>query len=85
MRDYQSGGSSTDLDVQVEDRHVYDSQNEQNSGVRDEYLALVSVYKAMGGGWMLATDKTLASNKQPGVAASTDVQRSNPTKGVTAP
>jgi len=54
------GGSFTDLDVLAADRKVYAAQNEEIYGVRDEYLALISVYKAMGGGWMVEHDKHLA-------------------------
>ena len=72
------GGSYTDLDVFDADRKVYASQNEEIHGVRDEYLALVSVFKAMGGGWMVAQDKQAAAS------ASANAQNPNTTKDVTA-
>lgn len=55
------GGSYTNLDVYDADRKLLNAQNESIYGVLDEYLALVSVYKAMGGGWMMAEDKRLAA------------------------
>ena len=54
------GGSYTDLDVFDADRQVLASQNAQIHGVLDEYLALVSVFKAMGGGWMIQQEKRVA-------------------------
>jgi multidrug efflux system outer membrane protein len=55
------GGSYTDLDVFDADRKLLGAQNESIHGVLDEYLALVSVYKSVGGGWMIAEDKHLAA------------------------
>jgi len=83
-----TGGSSTDLDVFDADREVYAAQNEELSGRLDEYLALVSVFKAMGGGWMQGEDQAhSAPGKQnPGhVSASTSGQPSNVIKEVNAP
>ena len=54
------GGKFTDLDVQDADRKLLNSENEQISGVMDEYSALVAVFKAMGGGWMTELDKQKA-------------------------
>jgi outer membrane protein, multidrug efflux system len=79
------GGSYTDLDVLDADRKVYASQNEEIYGVRDEYLALVSVYKAMGGGWMVEQDKQLAAKSGAGApAASARAQIPSTTKDVAA-
>lgn len=54
------GGESTYLDVLDADRQVYEGEEQQNQGKGDEFLALISVYKAMGGGWMVAEDKNAA-------------------------
>ena len=51
------------------DRKVYGAQNEEVYGVRDEYLALISVYKAMGGGWMVEHDKQVADESHASVQA----------------
>lgn len=78
------GGSSTDLDLLYADRSVYSAQADESNGVRDQMLALVSVFKAMGGGWMLEQDKALAANRPATVAApATPVSTSS--KDVTAP
>ena len=63
------GGSFTDLEVLIADRKVYGAQNEEVYGVRDEYLALISVYKAMGGGWMVEHDKQVADESHASVQA----------------
>jgi multidrug efflux system outer membrane protein len=80
------GGSYTDLDVFEADRKVYGSQNEEIRGVLDEYLALVSVYKAMGGGWMVEQDKEEAARARGTPAAKTPVAAQIPstTQDVTA-
>lgn len=51
------GGQSTYIEVLDADRQVLLAQDQQAQGVRDQYSALVSVYKAMGGGWMVAQDR----------------------------
>jgi outer membrane protein, multidrug efflux system len=51
------GGQSTYLDVLDADRNVIGGETDQARGVRDEYLTLIAVYKAMGGGWMVEHDK----------------------------
>jgi multidrug efflux system outer membrane protein len=92
------GGSYTDLDVFEADRRVLGAQNEEIHGVLDEYLALVSVYKALGGGWMVQEDKQLASKRiaaaptpatiptpAPTTAAPTASSTATVTKDVTAP
>ena len=79
------GGKYTDLDVLEADRKVLNSENEEIQGVMDEYSALVSVFKAMGGGWMAEQDKKTASNagaaKPP---ASDNTQNPTATKDVIA-
>jgi multidrug efflux system outer membrane protein len=86
------GGSYTDLDVFEADRRVLNAQNEEIHGVLDEYLALVSVYKALGGGWMVQADKELASKRiaaaptpTPAAPAPTAPTTATVTKDVTAP
>ena len=74
------GGESTMLDVLDSDRQVYAAQSQETQGIGDEYIALISVYKAMGGGWMVEQDdqerqriaKTVASVTP--VSAPTNVQ-----------
>jgi multidrug efflux system outer membrane protein len=46
------GGHSTYLDVLDAERQVFAARSMQAQNRRDQFLALVSVYKAMGGGWM---------------------------------
>jgi multidrug efflux system outer membrane protein len=54
------GGQSTYLEVLDADRQVIGAQDQQAQGLRDQYSALVAVYKAMGGGWMVEQDKLRA-------------------------
>jgi multidrug efflux system outer membrane protein len=63
------GGSLTDLEVLEADRRVLGAQNEEIHGVLDEYTALVSVFKSMGGGWMVQEDKELATKHLAAVPA----------------
>jgi len=51
------GGQSTYLDVLDSDREVYTAESEQTQSIGDVYMSLISVYKAMGGGWMVEQDK----------------------------
>lgn len=53
------GGQSTFFDVLDADLRLYTAQADQAASRRDTLLALVSVYKAMGGGWMAEQDKRL--------------------------
>jgi outer membrane protein, multidrug efflux system len=53
------GGSSTDLDVMRAQQRVFNAENEETEGERNEFLALVAVFKALGGGWMTEQDKVL--------------------------
>ncbi|MED5619075.1 efflux transporter outer membrane subunit [Ideonella sp. BN130291] len=55
------GGESTFLEVLDAEREVFASQTQQAQGWRDRYLALVALYKAMGGGWMVEQDKLKAT------------------------
>jgi multidrug efflux system outer membrane protein len=54
------GGRSSFLEVLDADRDTYAGEIQQNQSRRDQYLALISVYKAMGGGWGI-TDSPLAA------------------------
>jgi outer membrane protein, multidrug efflux system len=51
------GGQADYLSVLDAERQVFTAQEQQNQGLRQEFGALVSVYKAMGGGWMVAQDR----------------------------
>lgn len=53
------GGSINYIDVLDAQRRYFDAQISLSNALRDEYLALVQLYKALGGGW--STDK---HNKQ---------------------
>jgi multidrug efflux system outer membrane protein len=68
------GGSATNLDVFNAQRGVYETQVLQGQGMRDQYLALIAVYKALGGGWMVAEDSKALAQASAGavpIAAST--------------
>lgn len=45
------GGTINYLDVLDATRRYFDAQINFSNAVRDQYLALVSLYKALGGGW----------------------------------
>jgi multidrug efflux system outer membrane protein len=51
------GGQSTLTDVLEADRKVFIAQSQLAESRRDTLQALVAVYKAMGGGWMMKRDK----------------------------
>ncbi len=51
------GGQSSYLDVLDAQQDLYEAQDKQVDRLRDTYLALISIYKAMGGGWMVAQDQ----------------------------
>jgi len=51
------GGESDYLEVLTAERDLYKAESEQVDRHRDSYLALISVYAAMGGGWMVEQDK----------------------------
>ncbi len=44
-------GAISYLDVLDAQRRYFDAQISHLTAVRDEYLALVTLYKALGGGW----------------------------------
>jgi len=69
------GGQSTYLEVLEADRQVLLAQDQQAQGLRDQYGALVSVYKAMGGGWMVEQDKLRAPKAAPADAPAPAVQQ----------
>lgn len=54
------GGQSTLKEVLDADLKLVAAQGTQAMGRRDTLLALISVYKAMGGGWMLEQEKRRA-------------------------
>ena len=62
------GGQSDYLEVLTAERDLYQAQSAQVNRHRDSYLALVSVYAAMGGGWMVEQDKLRAAAAQSGTA-----------------
>lgn len=53
----QTGGQTGKLEVYDAELNLQDAQAAQAQGRRDTLLALVSVYKAMGGGWMLEQER----------------------------
>jgi len=55
------GGQSSYLDVLDAQQDLYEAQDKQVGRDRDTFLALISVYKAMGGGWMVAHEQADAS------------------------
>ena len=54
------GGRSSYLEVLDAERDTFVGEIQQNQSRRDQYIALISVYKAMGGGWGIA-DTPLAA------------------------
>lgn len=54
------GGQSDYLEVLTAERDLFNAETQQVNRHRDSYLALVSVYAAMGGGWMTEQDKLRA-------------------------
>jgi multidrug efflux system outer membrane protein len=55
------GGQSSYLGVLDAQQDLYEAQDKQVGRQRDTYLALVSIYKAMGGGWMVEQDRIRAA------------------------
>ena len=54
------GGRSSYLEVLDADRSTYVGEVLQNQTRRDQYIALISVYKAMGGGWSVSDSPLVA-------------------------
>jgi multidrug efflux system outer membrane protein len=64
------GGQSTRSELLDAERQVLSARDAQAQGVRDQYAAVVSIYKAMGGGWMAGQDRArspqpVAKNSEP--------------------
>lgn len=56
-RQRYTGGQASYLEVLESDLQLYAAQRKQTLGRTDTYASLISVYKAMGGGWMVAQDE----------------------------
>lgn len=50
------GGTINYIDVLDAQRHYFDAQINLSNAMRDQYLALVNLYKALGGGWNIGED-----------------------------
>lgn len=59
-----NGGQADYLEVLTAERDLYNAQAQQVDRHRDTYLAMVSIYGAMGGGWMVEQDKLRPADKQ---------------------
>lgn len=79
------GGQSSFIDVLDAQQDLYDAQDQQVGRDRDTYLALISIYKAMGGGWMVAQEQqrdagandTATQAKPADAQASTETRRNS--------
>ncbi|MFY9513910.1 MAG: efflux transporter outer membrane subunit [Rubrivivax sp.] len=60
-----TGGRGTQADVLDAERRELVAQSQQGQGQRDSLMALIAVYKAMGGGWMLEREKREAPPPPP--------------------
>ncbi len=60
LRRYE-GGRSSYLEVLDAERSQYAGEIQENQTRRDQYIALIAVYKAMGGGWSVADPATSAN------------------------
>lgn len=76
------GGQSSFIDVLDAQQDLYDAQDKQVGRDRDTYLALISIYKAMGGGWMVAQEQRDAggANNTATQAPAADAQASTQTR-----
>ena len=76
------GGQSSFIDVLDAQQDLYDAQDKQVGRDRDTYLALISIYKAMGGGWMVAQEQRDANgaNNTATQAQAADAQASTQTR-----
>ena len=54
------GGQSIYLEVLDAERQLYDAQAQEVQRRRDTFVSLISLYKAMGGGWMKEQEKLRA-------------------------
>lgn len=64
------GGQATRIEVLEAERELLVARDLHAMGLRDQYAAVVTVYKAMGGGWMAEQDrlraaKPVAKNSEP--------------------
>lgn len=50
------GGTLNYIDVLDAQRRYFEAQIDVNNAVRDEYIALITLYKALGGGWHLPAE-----------------------------
>jgi outer membrane protein, multidrug efflux system len=64
------GGQTTLMEVLDADVAVFGAEGREVQSRRDTLLALVSVYKSMGGGWMVEQDK----NRAPATPPAGDIQ-----------
>lgn len=64
-----NGGQSDYLEVLTAERDLYTAQSKQVDRDRDTHLALIAVYSAMGGGWMVEQDKLRVPAKQDSASA----------------
>jgi multidrug efflux system outer membrane protein len=67
IRRYQ-GGRSSYLEVLEADRGIYAAELQENETRRMRYIALIGVYKAMGGGWSVADQRPPALSLNMGAA-----------------
>jgi multidrug efflux system outer membrane protein len=67
LRRYE-GGRSSYLEVLEADRGIYAAELQENETRRLRYLALIGVYKAMGGGWSVADQRPSALSLNTGAA-----------------
>jgi len=55
-----AGGQATYMEVLDADMMVYEAQGREAQSRRDTLLAMIGVYKAMGGGWMVEQERRRA-------------------------
>ena len=65
------------IDVLDAQRKFFDAQIEESNAVRNEHLALVELYKALGGGWNV--DRT--AFREQAAAAADDAATATETSG----
>lgn len=74
----QEGGQSTVLEVLEAERQATQAGGERAQSRRDQFLALVNIYKAMGGGWALEPVDERARTASLGDAAGAPASRPQP-------